>query len=146
MQTRLPFFQANPAAMRALKSLDGQLAASTLEPALQELVRLRASQLNGCAYCMDVHTADARRAGIDDRRLALLPAWREAALFSPRERAALLWTEDLTLVADNHVPDASWQQVREQFQDAELVDLTLLITTINAWNRFAIAFRKLPAG
>lgn len=145
MQTRLNFFQANPAAMRALKSLDTQLAASTLEPALQELVRLRASQLNGCAFCMDLHSADARRAGIDERRLALLPAWREAPLYSPRERAALAWAEDLTLVADSHAPDASWQLVREQFQDAELVDLTLLVTTINAWNRFAVAFRKLPA-
>jgi len=145
MQTRLNFFQANPAAMRALKSLDTQLAASTLEPVFAgegehlKLVQMLEARVAAGSPMI------GRRAGIDERQLALLPAWREAPLYSPRERAALAWAEDLTLVADSHAPDASWQLVREQFQDAELVDLTLLVTTINAWNPFAVAFRKLPA-
>lgn len=145
MQTRLNFFKANPKAMNALVGLEPQIADSGLEKSLIELVRLRASQLNGCAYCIDVHTADARKAGESERRLALLPVWREANVYSDRERAALAWTEALTLVADSHVPDEDWEQAKQQFEEAELVDLTLLVTTINAWNRFAIAFRKLPS-
>jgi AhpD family alkylhydroperoxidase len=144
MQARLNFFKANPKAMNALVGLEPQISGSGLEKSLIELVRLRASQLNGCAYCIDVHTADARKAGETDRRLALLPVWREADVYSDREQAAFAWTEALTLVADSHVPDEVWEQTRQQFEEAELVDLTLLVTTINTWNRFAIAFRKLP--
>ena len=145
MQARLDFFKANPKAMNALIGLEQQIASAGLEKNLVELVRLRASQLNGCAYCIDVHTTDARKAGESDRRLSLLPVWREAGVYSDRERAALAWTEALTLVADSHVPDEVWAEARQQFEEAELVNLTLLVTTINAWNRFAIAFRKLPA-
>ncbi|MCQ4143396.1 carboxymuconolactone decarboxylase family protein [Vogesella sp. AC12] len=144
MQARLNFFKANPKAMNALVGLEPQISGSGLEKSLIELVRLRASQLNGCAYCIDVHTADARKAGETDRRLALLPVWREADVYSDREQAAFAWTEALTLVADSHVPDELWEKTRQQFEEAELVDLTLLVTTINTWNRFAIAFRKLP--
>lgn len=144
MQARLNFFKANPKAMNALVGLEPKISGSGLEKSLIELVRLRASQLNGCAYCIDVHTADARKAGETDRRLALLPVWREADVYSDREQAAFAWTEALTLVADSHVPDEVWEQTRQQFEEAELVDLTLLVTTINTWNRFAIAFRKLP--
>lgn len=105
MQARLDFFKANPKAMNALIGLEQQIASAGLEKNLVELVRLRASQLNGCAYCIDVHTTDARKAGESDRRLSLLPVWREAGVYSDRERAALAWAEALTLVADSHVPD-----------------------------------------
>lgn len=108
-------------------------------------MRLRASQINGCAYCVDLHTADARKGGEDDRRLATVLVWHETPFFTDRERAALAWTEAVTLVAQTRVPDDVWQAVRVQFSDAELVDLTLLVSTINTWNRLAISFRKLPA-
>jgi len=131
--------------MQALAGLEKRIAQSGLEGLLVELVRLRASQINGCAYCIDRHTLDARKLGESDRRLTLVAVWRETTLFTERERAALEWTESVTLVADSHVPDDVWDRVQPQFTPAELVDLTLLVSTINAWNRFAIAFRKLPA-
>ena len=109
-----------------------------------ELVRLRASQINGCAYCIDTHTSDARKAGESERRLGTLSVWRETPFFNDRERAALEWTESVTLVAGTHVPDEVWERMKPHFTPAELVDLTLLVNTINAWNRFAIAFRKFP--
>ena len=108
------------------------------------MVRLRASQINGCAYCIDVHTSDARKAGESERRLSAVAVWRETPFFNETERAALEWTESVTLVASTRVPDEVWERVRQHFTPAELVDLTLLVNTINAWNRFAIAFRKLP--
>lgn len=145
MQMRLNFFQAQPEAMKALTGLDQHVQRSTLEPLLTELVRLRVSQINGCAFCMDRHAADARKLGELERRLTLLAAWRETPLFSDRERAALGWAESVTRVSQSHVPDADWEQTERMFTPAELVDLTLLVATINAWNRFAIAFRKLPA-
>ena len=145
MEPRLNFFKAGPDAMKAMSGLDQQIARSGLEKSLVELVRLRASQMNGCAYCIDVHTADARKAGEGERRLATVAVWRETPFFNERERAALEWAESVTLVADTHVPDDVWERVRQQFTSAELVDLTLLVNTINAWNRFAIAFRKMPA-
>jgi AhpD family alkylhydroperoxidase len=145
MQTRLDFNRARPSAVQAMLALEEHLGKSTLEPALTELVRLRASQLNGCAYCVDLHTRDARKAGETERRLATVVVWRETPFFTARERAALAWTEAVTLVAHDHVPDAVWDSVRPHFNDEELVDLTLLVSTINSWNRLAIAFRKLPA-
>jgi AhpD family alkylhydroperoxidase len=145
MPARLDFYKASPNAIKAMLELEEHIAKSSLEKPLRELVRLRASQLNGCAYCIDLHAADARKAGESDRRLATLCVWRETTLFSERERAALAWTESLTLIAANHVPDPTWEEARAQFSDAELADLTLLVTAINGWNRFAIAFRKLPA-
>ena len=100
--------------------------------------------MNGCAYCIDVHTADARKAGEGERRLATVAVWRKTPFFNDRERAALEWSESVTRVAETRVPDDVWELVKPQFTPAELVDLTLLVNTINAWNRFAIAFRKLP--
>lgn len=145
MEQRLDFYQANPAAIKALVGVEERIGKSALEKSLKELVRLRASQINGCAYCVDMHTTDARKGGETERRLATVVVWRETPFFTDRERAALEWTEAVTLVSHGHVPDDVWQAVRPHFSDEELVDLTLLVTAINAWNRFAIAFRKLPA-
>ena len=144
MQQRLDFYKASPEAIKAMVGLEQRIAKSDLEKSLVELVRLRASQINGCAYCVDTHSADARKAGENERRLATLNVWRETPFFTDRERAALAWTESLTLISQTHAPDELWEEVRPHFTDAELTDLTLLITAINGWNRFAIAFRKLP--
>ncbi|RID97956.1 carboxymuconolactone decarboxylase family protein [Simplicispira hankyongi] len=145
MDTRLNFYTANPEAMRLLGALEQRIAKSGIDKPLAELLRLRVSQINGCAFCLDMHFSDAVKAGEQTRRLASLSAWRETPFFSDRERAALAWTEAVTLVADTHVPDAVWEDIRPHFTPEELVDLMLLITTINTWNRFAIAFRKMPA-
>ena len=144
MQTRLDFYTADPAIMKALMGVENQIAKGSLDILLKELVRLRASQINGCAFCLDMHVTDAVKAGESSRRLATVAAWRETPFFSDRERAALEWTEALTLVSHNHVPDAVWEAVRPHFTDAELMELTAVITSINSWNRFAIAFRKMP--
>ena len=145
MEQRLDFYKNGREAMKAMLGLEQSIAKSGLDKPLIELVRLRASQINGCAYCVDLHSSDARKAGEDERRLAAVVAWREAPFFSDRERAALEWTESVTRVADTHVPDEVWNRVKPQFTPEELVDLTLLVSTINAWNRFAVSFRKLPA-
>ncbi len=149
MEPRLNFYKSSPDTMRAIQGLEDRIAKSGLEKPLAELVRLRASQINGCAYCIDLHTRDARKAGETERRLSTLIAWRDTpssdSFFSDRERAALEWTEAVTLVAQTHVPDEVWNLVRVQFTPEELVDLTLLVSTINVWNRFAISFRKTPA-
>jgi AhpD family alkylhydroperoxidase len=145
MQARLDFYHADPAIMKVLLGVENQIAKGTLDVLLKDLVRLRASQINGCAFCLDMHVTDALKAGESQRRLATISAWRETPFFSDRERAALEWTEALTLVSQDHVPDAVWEAVRPHFTDAELMELTALITSINTWNRFAIAFRKMPA-
>jgi len=144
MEPRLNFYKSGPEAMKAMSALERQIARSGLEKSLIELVRLRASQINGCAYCVDVHTADARKAGESERRLSTVAVWRETPFFTDTERAALEWTESVTLVANTRVPDDVWIRVKGHFTPAEMVDLTLLVNTINSWNRFAIAFRKLP--
>lgn len=144
MQPRLDFYNADPAIMKVLIGVENQLAKGTIDILTKELVRLRASQINGCAFCLDMHVTDALKEGESQRRLATVSAWRETPFFSDRERAALEWTESLTLVSQNHVPDAVWEAVRPHFTDAELMELTALITSINSWNRFAIAFRKMP--
>jgi AhpD family alkylhydroperoxidase len=144
MEPRLNFFKSAPEVMKAMTTLEQQIARVSLEKPLVELVRLRASQINGCAYCIDLHAGDARKAGESERRLTALSAWRETPFFSERERAALEWTESLTLVAKRPVSDKVWETVQPQFTATEIVELTLVVTTINAWNRFAIAFRKLP--
>jgi AhpD family alkylhydroperoxidase len=144
MEPRLDFYSSAPDAMKAMAGLEQQIARSGLERPLVELVRLRASQINGCAYCIDLHVADARKAGESERRLATVAVWRETPFFDDRERAALEWTESVTRVADTRVPDDVWERVAPHFTPAELVNLTLLVGTINVWNRFAIAFRKLP--
>jgi AhpD family alkylhydroperoxidase len=145
VEPRLNFYKSGPEAMKAMTGLEQQIARSGLEKPLVELVRVRASQVNGCAYCIDAHTSDARKAGESERRLATVSVWHDTPFFSDRERAALAWTESVTRVADTRVPDDVWEQVRQQFTPTELVDLTLLVNTINSWNRFAIAFRKMPA-
>jgi AhpD family alkylhydroperoxidase len=112
-----------------------------LEASLLELVKMRASQINGCAFCLDMHSKDARAAGETEQRLYLLSAWREAPFYTPRERAALAWTEALTSVADGHVPDEVYAEAREHFGEKELVDLSLAVVAINGWNRLAVGFR-----
>jgi AhpD family alkylhydroperoxidase len=144
MEPRLDFLKASPNAIKAMRGLEDQIGRSSLERPLRELVRLRASQINGCAYCVDLHTCDARKAGEDERRLAAVVVWREAPFFSDRERAALEWTEALTRIEQTHVPNEVWERVKPCFTPEELVDLTLLVNAINGWNRFAVAFRKLP--
>lgn len=145
MSQRLDYYKANPAAIKAMVGLEQRIAQSALEKPLIELVRLRASQINGRAYCMDLHSTDALKAGENPRRLATLPGWHETPFFTERECAALAWTEALTLVSENHVPDDVWEAVRPHFSDEELTDLSLLVVAINGWNRIAIGFRKMPA-
>ena len=132
-------------AFQAMLSLGKAVEASGLERPLLELVKVRASQINGCAYCLDMHTKDARVLGETEQRLYALNAWRETPFFSERERAALEWTETITRVADTHVPDDVYERVRQLFDERELVALTLAAVAINAWNRLAITFRA-PAG
>jgi AhpD family alkylhydroperoxidase len=144
METRLDAAKASPEAYKALLGTQNYVNQCGLEVTLLELVKLRASQINGCAFCLAMHTRDARRHGITDERMHLLNAWRETPLYSAREQAALAWTEALTLITQGHAPDEVYAQARAQFSDKELVDLTLAITTINAWNRLAIGFRKAP--
>ncbi len=144
MGTRMNYAKAAPGVMKAMDALETYLADCGIEPALQDLVKLRASQINGCAYCVDMHSLDARAGGETEQRLYALPVWQETPFFSERERAALLWTEQLTLISLDHVPDAVYEQVRPHFTDEELANLTLVIATINAWNRFGISFRAVP--
>ena len=142
MEARLNPYKASPESMQALTALEKQVQASGLEKPLVELVKTRASQINGCAFCLHMHTKDARAEGETEERLYLLDAWRESALYSERERAALAWTEAVTLVSQTHVPDDVFEATRKQFSEEELVKLTLLIVTINGWNRIAISFRS----
>jgi AhpD family alkylhydroperoxidase len=141
MQPRMNYNKAAPDALKPMLDMEAYIKKCGLEHSLIELVKTRASQINGCAYCLHMHTKDARAAGETEQRLYLLSAWRESRLYTPRERAALEWTEVLTLIADTHAPDDAYAAVKAQFGDKELVDLTLLISTINAWNRIAIGFR-----
>jgi AhpD family alkylhydroperoxidase len=130
------------AVAKAMYGLEEPLRTSRLEPALRGLVKTRASQINGCAYCVDMHTKDARAQGETEQRLYALNAWRETPFYTERERAALEWTEQLTLIAGRGVPDEVYARMMEQFSEAELVNLTLAVVQINAWNRFAISFRS----
>ncbi|WP_111495303.1 MULTISPECIES: carboxymuconolactone decarboxylase family protein [Marinobacter] len=142
MQARLNAYKAAPDAIEAMTKLEDYTRHCGLEYSLIELVKTRASQINGCAYCIHMHTKDARAAGESEERLYLLPAWRESPLYSQRERAALAWTESLTRLADTGAPDADYEQARAQFSETELVNLTLLIGGINVWNRIAVGFRN----
>jgi AhpD family alkylhydroperoxidase len=144
MQQRLDAMKISPAAYKAMAGLQAYVDQSGLEKTILELVKIRASQINGCAFCLVMHTNEARHRGETDERMHLLNAWREAPVFTERERAALAWTEAITLVAHDHVPDEVYQQVRRHFSEKELVDLTTAAVTINAWNRFSIAFRATP--
>ena len=131
-----------PDTIKALRALEAQVQASGLEQSLIELVKTRASQINGCAFCINMHTQDARKQGGTEQRLYLLNAWRESPLYTDRERAALAWTEAVTLISETHAPDDVYDEVRARFSEAETVNLTMLIATINAWNRIAISFRS----
>jgi AhpD family alkylhydroperoxidase len=141
MKPRIDFTRVSPKVLQAMYGLQNTVNSSGLEPNLLELVKMRASQINGCAYCLDMHSKDARAAGETEQRLYLLDAWRETSLYSERERAALEWTEALTLIGDGHVPDAVYASAREHFSEEELVNLALAVVAINGWNRFSIAFR-----
>jgi AhpD family alkylhydroperoxidase len=144
MKARLNPMQAAPDTVKALLALENQVQTSGLERSLIELVKTRASQINGCAYCINMHTADARKHGETEARLFLLDAWRESPVYSDRERAALAWTEAVTLISKTHAPDDVYAELRSHFSEAETVNLTMLIATINAWNRIAISFRSVP--
>ncbi|WP_342708521.1 carboxymuconolactone decarboxylase family protein [Bradyrhizobium sp. B124] len=144
MKPRMNFYQAAPETIKALTAVEIQIQSSGLELSLIELVRTRASQINGCAFCINMHTQDARKHGEAEQRLYLLDAWREAPLYTDRERAALAWTEALTLIAETHAPDDVYEELRRHFSEAEATNLTILIGTINAWNRLSIAFRAVP--
>ena len=144
MQSRLDVQRIDPQAYRAMAGLEAYVRNSGLEPSLVELVKMRASQINGCAYCIDMHSKDARAQGETEQRLYALNAWRETPFYSDRERAALAWTEALTLVSETHAPDDVYEEARGHFSEAELVALTMAIVAINSWNRLAIGFRAVP--
>jgi AhpD family alkylhydroperoxidase len=130
---------------QAMLALETYLRKSSkLEVSLLHLARMRASQINGCAFCLDMHSKDARAEGETEQRLYCLPAWRETPFYTERERAALAWTEAVTLVSEDHVPDEVFEEARKQFSEEELLELTLAVVTINGWNRFSIAFRAVP--
>jgi len=141
---RFNYYQAAPNAMKAMMGLERAAAESLLPVSLRELVKIRASQINGCAFCIDMHSKDALKHGEDVRRLMALPAWRETAFFDERERAALLWTETLTEVARHGAPDEVYRAVAAQFSEQEMSELTFVIATINAWNRFGVGFAVQP--
>jgi AhpD family alkylhydroperoxidase len=138
---RINFKQLVPSAYRAMLALETYVHHSGLEASLLELVKMRASQINGCAYCLDMHSKDARAAGETEQRLYVLSAWREAPFYTERERAALAWTEAVTLVSQTHVPDEVYELARQRFSDEELVNLTMAIVAINGWNRLEVSFR-----
>lgn len=144
MKQRLNYTEVGQGALRAMYGLEAYLAQCGLEPPLLHLVKLRVSQINGCAYCLDMHSKDLRAAGESEQRLYLLAAWHESPFYTERERAALAWAEAVTLVNEGHVPDEVYEQARAEFGEEELVNLTLAVVAINGWNRLSIAFRVTP--
>ena len=146
MKARIELMHVNPGIIQAMLGLERQVRQAGLDRQLLDLVRMRASQINGCAYCLDMHSKDARANGETEQRLYGLDAWRETGYYSARERAALEWTESLTLVADTRVPDDVYERVREQFSEDELAHLSLAVVAINGWNRLNIAARTVPGG
>jgi AhpD family alkylhydroperoxidase len=142
MQPRLKYWTIAPEAVKRMMGLNSYLEKSNIEARLRLLVQLRVSQMNGCAYCIDLHTREALRHGEKPQRLHCLTLWRETDLFTPRERAALAFAESITRVAETHVPDADYNDAAQHFNQKDLVDLTLVISTMNAWNRMAISFRR----
>ena len=142
MSARLNPFAAAPEMIAAMTALETAVVSSGLEHSLIELVKTRASQINGCAFCIHMHTRDARAHGESEERLYLLSAWWESSLFTPREKAALTWTDSLTLIAQSRASDADYATMREHFDEAEAVKLTMLIGAINVWNRLAVGFRS----
>lgn len=142
MKPRLEYSKVAPGASEAMRQVQKYVDNSGLERSLMELMKMRASQINGCAYCLDMHSKDARSLGETEQRLYGLNAWRESPFYTERERAALAWTEALTLVSESHAPDEVYEQVRKQFSEKELVDLSMVIIAINGWNRLAVGFRS----
>jgi AhpD family alkylhydroperoxidase len=141
MKARLNAYTAAPETMKVVSAIEPVIAASGLEASLIELVKIRASQINGCAFCIHMHSKDARAHGETEERIYLLDAWRESPLYTDRERAALAWTEALTLISETHAPDDVYEELRKHFNEAETANLTSLIGVINTWNRIAIGFR-----
>lgn len=144
MEARLDYAKASPEAFKAMVQMEGVVRRSGIDSKLLELIKIRASQLNGCAYCIDMHTKDARFKGENEQRIYALDAWRETPFFTQQERAALAWAETLTNIQIGHAPDAVYQELSRNFSAEERVNLTLAITTINVWNRIAIGFRLVP--
>jgi AhpD family alkylhydroperoxidase len=144
MEQRLDARAASPEAMKAVLGVETYIRGCGLEPGLIDLVKMRASQINGCAFCLDMHSHDARQRGETEQRLYLLDAWREVPLYSPRERAALAWTEALTWVAETRAPDEDYAELRRHFSEREVVDLTTLVGLINLWNRLCVGLRVQP--
>ena len=144
MEPRLDFYKTSPDAIKAMLAFSAATEKLGLEPSLLELVKLRASQVNGCAFCVDMHAADARKGGETERRLYAVPVWRETPFFTPRERAALAWTEAVTQISTHGAPDELHAALSAQFTPREQMDLTLAISMINCWNRLAISFHKMP--
>jgi AhpD family alkylhydroperoxidase len=146
MEARLEFPEAMPQALAKMLDLEAHLDQCGLESRLLHLVRMRASQINGCAYCLDMHSKEARAEGETEQRLYALDAWRETPFFTERERAALLWTEAVTLVGEGHVPDSVYEAMLPEFSNEQIANLTFVIAMINTWNRLNIAFRTVPGG
>jgi len=144
VQPRIDYLKFAPEAHKAMYALEKYLATCGLEHKLLHLLKLRASQINGCAYCIDMHSKDARALGETEQRLYELDAWRETPFYTDRERAALAWIEAITLVSETHVPDVVYEEMKQHFSEKEIVDLTILSTTINMWNRLAISMRAVP--
>ncbi len=143
-EQRLDVTKVSPGLYKAMATLQGYIDSCGIERSLLELIKVRASQINGCAYCLAMHTSEARKHGESDERMHLLDAWREAPIFTPRELAALAWTEAVTLISRHHVPDDVYEAARAQFSEKELADVTAAVIAINGWNRLAIAFRATP--
>ena len=146
MEQRINLLETGQGAMKAMLGLSAYPSKSGLEKRLLELLDFRVSQINGCAYCLDMHSKDLRAAGETEQRLYMLSAWRESPVYTERERAALAWAEAVTLVADSRLPDEVYEQARAQFNEEELVSLTLAVVAINGWNRLNIAFRTEAGG
>lgn len=144
LTNRINYREIGQEALKAMLGLEKYVGGSGLEKSLYELVKLRASQINGCAYCLDMHSKDARKAGETEQRIYALVAWRETPFYTERERAALAWTEAMTLISDNGISDELYESVREHFNEKELIALTMGIIAINGWNRLAIGFRTIP--
>lgn len=144
MQPRIEYRKFAPEALKAMLALESYLGQSSLDHKLLHMVKLRASQINGCAFCIDMHWKDARALGETEQRLYGLDAWRESPYYTERERAALAWTEDLTNISTSHASDQAYEELQKHFSEAEIVDLVYLISTINAWNRIAISLRAVP--
>ena len=144
MKARLNYGRVAPGVHDAMLGLEKYVDATGLESGLLNLIKIRASQINGCAWCLDMHAKDARVGGETEQRVYAISAWKETRFYTPRERAALAWTEAVTLVSSSSVPDDVFEEARKQFSEKELVDLTMAVVAINGWNRFNVAFRTVP--